>query len=74
MSGHALAAVTPVLAAGVGVRRGGAWVLRAASFRITATPAGRTAVGIAVSSQADRFNAQFALKILAIREGRSDPG
>ena len=53
VSGHALAAVTPVLAAGVGVRRGGAWVLRAASFRIAATPAGRTAVGIAVSSQAE---------------------
>ncbi len=30
--------------------------------------------GIAVGSQADRFHAQLALKILAIRDGRSDPG
>ncbi len=53
MSGHALAAVPPVLAAGVGVRRGSGWVLRAASFRIAAGVTGRTAVGIAVSSHAD---------------------
>ena len=51
--GHALAAVTPVLAAGVGVRRGSGWVLRAASFRIEAAEAGRTAAGIAVSSHAE---------------------
>lgn len=50
--GHALAAVTPVLAAGVGVRHGRGWVLRAASFRIEAGQAGRTAAGIAVSSHA----------------------
>ena len=30
--------------------------------------------GIAVGSQADRFHAQLALQILAIRDGRSDPG
>ncbi|MFC4941912.1 helix-turn-helix domain-containing protein [Pseudonocardia sp. GCM10023141] len=33
-----------------------------------------TLSGIAVARQADRFNAQLALKILAIREGRMDPG
>lgn len=33
-----------------------------------------TLSGITVGRQADRFNAQLALKILAIREGRSDPG
>jgi ABC-type multidrug transport system ATPase subunit len=53
VSGHALAAVTPVLAAGVGVRRGWGWVLRAASFRIAAAATGRTAAGIAVSSHAE---------------------
>ncbi len=51
--GHALAAVTPVLAAGVGLRRGSGWVLRAASFRIEAAATGRTAAGIAVSSHAE---------------------
>ncbi len=53
MPGHALAAVTPVLAAGVGVRRGSGWVLRAASFRIEAATAGRTSAGIAVGSHAE---------------------
>ena len=33
-----------------------------------------TLSGIAVGSQADRFHAQLALKILAIRDGRTDPG
>ncbi len=52
MSGHALAAVDPVLAAGVGVRRGWGWVLRAASFRIPAGTAGAVAAGIVVGSHA----------------------
>jgi ABC-2 type transport system ATP-binding protein len=52
MPGHAPAAATPVLAAGAGVRRGWGWALRAASFRISGPAAGRTAVGIAVSSHA----------------------
>ena len=53
VSGHALAAVTPVLAAGVGARHAGGWALRSASFRIAAPVSGRRAVGIAVSSHAD---------------------
>lgn len=53
MSDHALADVTPVLAAGVGVRRGWGWALRSASFRLAAPAAGRTAVGIAVGSHAE---------------------
>lgn len=53
MSGHALEDVTPVLAAGVGVRRGWGWALRSASFRIAAPAPGRTVVGIAVDTQAE---------------------
>jgi ABC-2 type transport system ATP-binding protein len=53
VSGHALEDVTPVLAAGVGVRRGWGWALRSASFRITAPASGRTVVGIAVDSPAE---------------------
>ncbi len=53
MSGHALEDVTPVLAAGVGVRRGWGWALRSASFRIAAPAPGRKVVGIAVDTQAE---------------------
>src|ERR1700684_2194064 len=53
VSGHALADVTPVLAAGVGVRHGWGWAVRSASFRITAPASGRTAVGIAVGSHVE---------------------
>lgn len=38
----------PVLAAGVGVRRGWTWALRAASFRMEAPLSGRAVIGIAV--------------------------
>jgi ABC-2 type transport system ATP-binding protein len=44
-SGHAVVAATPVLAAGVGLRHGGGWVLRSASFRLE-RPASGTAFGI----------------------------
>jgi hypothetical protein len=40
--------MAPVLAAGVGVRHGWTWVLRAASFRLDPPAAGRPTVGIAV--------------------------
>ena len=53
VSGHALEDVTPVRAAGVGVRRGWRWALRSASFRIAAPAPGRTVVGIAVDTQAE---------------------
>jgi ABC-type multidrug transport system ATPase subunit len=39
--------MSPVLAAGVGVRHGGRWALRAASFRMDAPGTGRPALGIA---------------------------
>lgn len=42
----------PVLAAGVGVRHGGSWVLRAASFRLAVPAAGGGAVGIVTTRQA----------------------
>jgi ABC-type multidrug transport system ATPase subunit len=41
--------MSPVLAAGVGVRQGGAWALRAASFRMDAPATGRPALGIAIA-------------------------
>jgi ABC-2 type transport system ATP-binding protein len=43
-----MAGLPPVLAAGVGVRRGWCWALRAASFRMDAPLSGRTVTGIAV--------------------------
>jgi ABC-2 type transport system ATP-binding protein len=42
-------AMTPVLAAGVGVRHGRGLVLRSASFRLESPVSGRTAFGIAIS-------------------------
>lgn len=47
-SGHAVVAATPVLAAGVGLRHGGGWILRSASFRLECPVSGRTAFGIVV--------------------------
>jgi ABC-type multidrug transport system ATPase subunit len=46
--------MTPVLAAGVGVRHGWTWVLRAASFRLGVPDAGRPAIGIAITRPAAR--------------------
>jgi ABC-2 type transport system ATP-binding protein len=48
-SAHALMAADPVLAAGIGVRRGGRWAVRAASFRIGPPIPGKSALGIQVS-------------------------
>ncbi len=42
----------PVLAAGVGLRRGRTWVVRTASFRIDAPVPGRSAIGILTSRPA----------------------
>ncbi len=46
--------MTPVLAAGVGIRHGWTWVLRAASFRLEVPEAGRPAIGIAITRQTAR--------------------
>ncbi len=45
-------AADPVLAAGVGLRSGQSWVLRAASFRVGVPTPGRAAVGVLTSRHA----------------------
>jgi ABC-type multidrug transport system ATPase subunit len=45
-SGHAAAAITPVLAAGVGAREASRYPIRLASFLLPATELGRAALGI----------------------------
>jgi ABC-type branched-subunit amino acid transport system ATPase component len=52
-SGPSVTEVTPVLAAGVGARRGFCWALRAASFRLEGSGAGLLTAGIVVSRAAD---------------------
>jgi len=47
-SGHAVMAAAPVLAAGIGVRRGRGWAVRTASFRISAPTPGGSALGILI--------------------------
>jgi ABC-2 type transport system ATP-binding protein len=46
-------AADPVLAAGIGVRRGRGWAVRSASFRVSAPMPGRAALGILVDHPAD---------------------
>lgn len=45
-------AADPVLAAGIGVRRGGRWAVRSASFRIGPPMPGKSALGIATEQPA----------------------
>jgi ABC-2 type transport system ATP-binding protein len=51
-SGHAVIGPDPVLAAGIGVRRGRGWAVRAASFRIGPPVPGRSALGILIDQPA----------------------
>lgn len=52
-SGQAVTRPDPVLAAGIGLRRGWGWVVRAASFRISAPAPGRSAtLGILIGHPA----------------------
>jgi ABC-2 type transport system ATP-binding protein len=51
-SGHAVMAADPVLAAGIGVRRGRGWAVRAASFRVHAPMPGGSALGILIDQPA----------------------
>jgi len=53
-SGYGTTGMAPVLAAGVGIRHGWTWVLRAASFRLEVPVAGRPAIGIAIAREAAR--------------------
>jgi ABC-type multidrug transport system ATPase subunit len=50
-SSYGTTGMAPVLAAGVGVRHGWTWVLRAASFRLEVPDAGRPAIGIAIRGE-----------------------
>jgi ABC-2 type transport system ATP-binding protein len=50
--GHAVAGPDPVLAAGIGVRRGRGWAVRAASFRIGPPEPGRSVLGILIDQPA----------------------
>ena len=54
--------MTPVLAAGVGVRHGRGWALRSASFRLESPVSGRTAFGIVI---ADQLSATALIDVLA---------
>jgi ABC-2 type transport system ATP-binding protein len=45
-------AADPVLAAGIGVRRGGRWAVRSASFRVGPPMPGKSALGIATAQPA----------------------
>ena len=47
-SGHVVMRADPVLAAGVGVRRGRAWAVRAASFRVGQPLHGKASLGIQI--------------------------
>ena len=61
-SGHAAVTMTPVLAAGVGVRHGRGWALRSASFRLESPVSGRTAFGIVIP---DQLSATALIDVLA---------
>jgi ABC-2 type transport system ATP-binding protein len=54
--------MTPVLAAGVGVRHGRGWALRSASFRLESPVSGRTAFGIVIP---DQLSATALIDVLA---------
>jgi ABC-type Na+ transport system ATPase subunit NatA len=49
---HAFVAAVPVLAAGVGLRRGRGWAMRSASFRVGAPEPGGSALGMLVDTPA----------------------
>jgi ABC-type multidrug transport system ATPase subunit len=53
-SSYGTTGMAPVLAAGVGIRHGWTWVLRAASFRLEVPEAGRPAIGIAITWETAR--------------------
>jgi ABC-2 type transport system ATP-binding protein len=58
----------PVLAAGLGVRHGGRWVVRSASFRLEASPLGTSALGVVVTEPA------AAAALVDLLSGRARPG
>jgi ABC-type multidrug transport system ATPase subunit len=52
-SGHVVMHADPVLAAGIGVRRGRGWAVRAASFRLAQPVHGNATLGIQIRTPAD---------------------
>jgi len=66
-SGHAVAAIAPVLAAGVGVRQGGSWAIRSASFRLDRSELGGAALGIVSSRPA------ASMALVDLLSGRTAP-
>ena len=61
-SGHAFTAADPVIAAGIGLRRGRGWAVRSASFRVPPPVPGRSALGIGCDQPA---NATALVDLLA---------
>jgi ABC-2 type transport system ATP-binding protein len=51
-SAHAVTPADPVLAAGIGVRRGMHWIVRSASFRVGPPMPGKSALGILIAAPA----------------------
>jgi ABC-type multidrug transport system ATPase subunit len=51
-SGRGVAGVDPVIAAGIGIRQGRGFAVRAASFRVAAPEPGRSVLGILISQPA----------------------
>jgi ABC-type multidrug transport system ATPase subunit len=61
-SAHAVVAADPVLAAGIGVRRGMHWAVRSASFRVGPPMPGKSALGVLI---ADSGPASALIDVLA---------
>lgn len=51
-SAHAVTPADPVLAAGIGVRRGMHWIVRSASFRVGPPMPGKSALGVLIAAPA----------------------
>ncbi len=66
-SGHAAAAIVPVVCAGVGVQYGRAWTIRLASFRLTQSDVGTATLAIVAPQAAARAT------LVALLSGRVAP-
>lgn len=66
-SGHAAAAIAPVVCAGVGVRYGSVWTIRLASFRLIPSDLGTATLAIVAPKPAPRAT------LVALLSGRAAP-
>jgi ABC-type multidrug transport system ATPase subunit len=66
-SAHAVVAADPVLAAGIGVRRGMRWAVRSASFRVGPPMPGKSALGLLIAVPAE------ATALIDVLAGASRP-